>query len=72
MKLTLLDNFWNNESSVSFVTIKPTVFVISFSLTKSVTGLLKKFGNKRDRTVIVELNAFNKPDLFVPRNTINF
>lgn len=64
---TRLDNFWNNDSSVSLLIIKSILFVFSLSLTTSVTGLLKNPGKKWVKTDIVEPNARNKPDLLLPK-----
>ena len=71
MKLTLFNNLRNKESSVSLLTIKSIVCILSFPLTTSVDGLLKNVGNRRDKTDILELNALSKPDLLVPIKVIN-
>ncbi len=72
VKLTFFDNIWNRESSVSLLTIKSMACMyFSFPLITSVIDLLKSSGNNRDKTIILELNALSKPDLWVPRKIIN-
>ena len=67
-KLTLFDNRWNSDSSVSLEEIKCTLADFSLSFSSSVKHFTKKPGNNRDRTAILFEKVLNRPDLFVREN----